>query len=176
MSRISWSRRAVWPVIAAAALLSASLSLAQAVPPEALRFKAIKVDFAPLRENGSGVYADWLAKELPAALDEAFASRLAPGDRKAPTLVVRVDLVTLGPPGMLTGMGGLPRLNDTMDDIEGVASVVDAGGRTISTTPARSTTPADTNLPPPMMEQVNHDRVVMLGRVLARWLPGQMGL
>jgi hypothetical protein len=167
------------PGIAAAAFLSVGVGMAQtasAVAPEAVRFKAIRIDYAPLRENGSGVYADWLAQELPAALDKAFASRLAPGDRKAPTLVVRVDLVTLGPPGMLTGMGGAPRLNDTEDDIEGAASVVDAGGRTISSTPMRSTAMADTRLPPPMMEQVNHDRVVMLGRVFADWLPKEMGL
>jgi hypothetical protein len=185
MYRDLLARRAMLSLIAAGALfsvgvgLSISAGLAQTASPaapEAVRFKAIKVDFAPLRDNGSAVYADWLAQTLPAALDKAFAARLAPGDRGAPTLVVRVDQVTLGSPGMLTGMGGLPRLNDTTDQVEGAASVVGPGERTISTTPIHTSAPADTNVPPPMMEQNNHDRVAMAGRVFAYWLPSQMGL
>ena len=176
MSRTAWTRRAVLPVIAAAAVLAAGAGLAQTNAPEGVRFKAIKVDFAPLRENGAGVFAEWLGQMLPAALNSAFAARLAPGDRNAATLIVRVDLATLGPPGMLTGMGGVPRLHDTMDDIEGSASVIDAGGRTLSTTPLRSTVLADSNSPSLTVEELNRNRVVMLGRVFAHELPGQMGL
>jgi hypothetical protein len=185
MSRNLSARRAILSLIGAGALFSIGAGLfvneglaqtASPVAPEAMRFKAVKIDYAPLRGNGSGVYADWLAQTLPAALDKAFASRLAPGDRSAPVLVVRVDQVTLGSPGMLTGMGGAPRLNDTLDQVEGAASVVGAGGRTLSTTPIHTSAPADTNVPPPMMEDNNRERVAMAGRVFAYWLPSQMGL
>ena len=82
MSLSFYRRRAALSVIAVAALLPATLGLAQTAAPEALRFKAIKVDYAPLRDNGSGVYAGWLAEALPAALDQAFALRPAIARRR----------------------------------------------------------------------------------------------
>ena len=101
------------------------------------RFKAIKVDVSALAGKGLGPEASWLEQDLPGPLRAAFAGRLAPGDRAAPTLVVRIDNVILGQ----SGGGGTNPFGATAarDDIEGAGVVVAPNGRPIATYPLFTT-------------------------------------
>jgi hypothetical protein len=138
-----------------------------------VRFKAIKVDVSPLAENGLGPEADWMAQDLPGRLRAAFASRLAPRDATAPTLLVRIDRVTLGESG---GGGTQPfGLGGARDNIEGAGMIVAPNGKVVATYPLFSTQIALTGGP---IYEIGTERrrVADLANSFAYWLPGQMGL
>src|ERR1700737_1925874 len=119
-----------------AAAAGASLAAADEAAPQ-VRFRAIKVDVSPLVENGLGPEAAWMAEDLPNRLRQAFASRLAPRDAAAPTLVVRIDRVTLGESG---GGGTQPfGLGGARDNIEGAGTIVAPNGKVVATYPLFST-------------------------------------
>ena len=81
---------------------------AEALPEaeaRALRLRAIVVDVQPLLAKGLGPpTTDLIRQALAAELGQAFADRLAPGARGAPTLVVRISAVSLS--GGYAGGGG----------------------------------------------------------------------
>jgi hypothetical protein len=138
-----------------------------------VRFKAIKVDVSPLAENGLGPEADWMAQDLPGRLRAAFASRLAPRDATAPTLLVRIDRVTLGESG---GGGTQPfGLGGARDNIEGAGMIVAPNGKVVATYPLFTTQIALTGGP---VYEIGTERrrVAELANSFAYWLPGQMGL
>jgi len=138
-----------------------------------LRLRAIEVDVAPLARNGLGPEGDWLAEELPARLRAAFAARLAPGDRAAPALIVRIDLVTLGPSG---GGGTQPSGGtDARDEIRGVGMLVGPGGRTLATYPLFASQ-LDFTGGSVYERGTERRRVGQLAASFAQWLPGRMGL
>ena len=168
MDNVVLTRRAV--VSALAALAAAPGIAAAALPPAETRFRQILIDVAPLRANGDGDVADWIAAELPALLAKAFAAHLAPGDRNAPILRARVDLVTLGSPGTFSGviMGV-----DTTDYIEGAGVVVGAGGREIASYPLMASLHASSKIVTGVELRL---RVSQLAQSFAYRLPGQMGL
>ena len=138
-----------------------------------LRLRAIEVDVGPLARNGLGPEADWLAEERPARLRAVFAGRLAPGDRAAPGLVVRIDLVTLGP----SGGGGTQPFGggDARDDIQGAATLVGPNGRTVATFP-RFASQLDYTGGSVYERGTERRRVGQLAASFAQWLPGRMGL
>jgi hypothetical protein len=141
--------------------------------PAPQKFKAIKIDVSPLTENGLGPEADWMAQDLRASLQGAFASRLVPGDRAAPILLVRIDLVTLG----MSGGGGTDPFGGgaARDNIQGAGIVVAPNGATLATYPLFSTVLALTG---GSAREVGTERrrVTVLANSFAQWLPGQMGL
>jgi hypothetical protein len=170
----------------ALALLAGLLALTQpagaageGAPPLAgpaaanLRLRAIEVDVAPLARNGLGPEADWLAEELPARLRAVFAGRLEPGDRAAPALVVRIDLVTLGP----SGGGGTQPFGggDARDEIQGAATLVGPRGRTIASFPLFASQ-LDYTGGSVYERGTERRRVDQLAASFAQWLPGRMGL
>jgi hypothetical protein len=82
-----------------------------------LHVRDIRVDVGPLVEQSGEPTASWVREALSAQLAKTFAARMAPADRGAATLAVRIDSVTLG-------AGGLDREDDAMDSMTGVVTVV----------------------------------------------------
>ena len=138
-----------------------------------MRFRAIKVDVSPLAGNGLGPEAEWTAAYLPGRLRAAFAARMAPGDRAAPTLVVRIDRLILG-----SSNGGPSQpfgLYGASDDIEGVGMIVAPGGKVVATYPLFTTLSAFTG--GSVYDTTGQQRRVdELAGSFAQWLPGKMGL
>ena len=108
------SRRSAIAALAAAVTCPVFASGEQ-LPAAALRFRAIKVDVSGVRESGDPISADWVAQELPDDLRKVFARYLAPGDSRAPILLARIDLVTLGTEGSGGGLNSI----DAVDYIQG---------------------------------------------------------
>ena len=146
---------------------NAAISTAVRAAP-ALRFRAIKVDVAPLRANGDTITAQWMAEDLPDLLQRAFAEYMAPGDRSAPILVARIDSVSYGSPG-----SSMESTFSTHDFIEG-AAVVDYGGRNQKIYPLMTSCDVSAAL----FDAANGGqmRALALAGVFARFLPGQIGL
>ncbi len=159
----------------AAGILRAGADDASRAYPAAgqMRFRAITVDVSPLVGNGLGPEAEWVARDLPGQLRAAFAGRLAPGDRAAPTLVVRIDQLMLGAsngnPAQPFGDYG------ANDEIEGVGMVVAPNGKVVATYPLFSTVNALTGGSVYDMTGLQL-RVDQLSNSFAQWLPGKMGL
>jgi hypothetical protein len=137
------------------------------------KFRAIKVDVSHLVEKGLGPEAEWIAADLPGRLQAAFAGRLAPGAAAAPTLLVRIDLVTLGD----SGGGGTQPFGGVgaRDEIQGVALVVAPGGRTLASFPL-FTSQIDFTGGSVYERGTERRRVAELASSFAQWLPSQMGL
>lgn len=152
------------------ALLAGALALtatpAFALPVEHVR--AIRLDLDPLAARGLAGFADYVRPLLQQALGTAFAARLAPGDRRAPVLVVSVSDVRLssfvGGDGFRGLSGGGPQ-----DYIEGVGTLLGSGGALISRTPILQATPASASgawyLP-----DNERRRIATLARNFAYWL------
>jgi hypothetical protein len=135
------------------------------------RFRAIQVDVTPLRHSGDAVSADFIARELPGFMRQYFAPYLAPGDRRAPILVARIDSVQYGVEGSAGGMFGG---TSAMDYIEG-AGVVIAGGRAVAAYPLTSSVMAHVDLLD-VTGEAARQRTRNLAQSFAQWLPGKMGL
>ena len=70
-----------------------------------LRFSGIRVNVEPLRARFGDPTAAWMEQALAQALPQALGPHLAPGDRSAPVLEVRIDWIYLGPSNGGTGPG-----------------------------------------------------------------------
>jgi hypothetical protein len=170
MGELQLTRRAALAALTLAA--AASAVKAWAAPGDA-RFREIRVDVSQLKAKNEDDAAQWVAAVLPGYLKQTFAKYLAPGDRSAGVLVARVDDVVLGPPNsnMSIGLG-----NDTTDDIEGAAVVLDGRGRVVGSYPLLSSVRADSLQNSPYQSDVLRRRVETLALSFAQWLPGKMGL
>lgn len=153
------------------ALACPVLASGEQSPVGAARFRAIKVDVSGVRESGDAISAEWIAEELPEDLSKTFAAYLAPGDPHAPTLLARIDLVTLG----TGGSGGGINSTQAVDYIKGAGVVNGPGGRQLASNPMFSAVHAH-----PDDETANgvsgRTRISNLALSFANWLPGQMGL
>ena len=121
--------------------------------------------------RSDAISADWIAQELPGDLRKTFAAYLAPGDPRAPILLARVDLVTLG----TEGSGGGFNSTQAVDYIEGAGVVLGPNGRTIASYPLLSAVhayPSDVD----NNGVSGRTRVSNLALSFANWLPGKMGL
>jgi hypothetical protein len=169
-----WRRAATVFGVVGVGLVPLTASLAESSPPlgPATHFKAIRIDVGPLTREVGEPTASWTAQALRGPLQEAFAGRLALGDRSAPTLVVRIDMVFLGQsgPGGLDGMA-----EEARDEISGAGVVVGPNGKTLGVYPLLTVQNDFTG-------GVNYEmgaeqrRVSELAQSFAHWLPGQMGL
>jgi hypothetical protein len=159
-------------LVGAVLLASPAAADNEQLPPGA-HFRAIKVDVSPLAGSVGEPTAGWMAEALPGPLQAVFGNRLAPGDRSAPTLVVRIDRVFLGQSG--NGIGDATGADRARDNVEGAGIVVAPDGRTIATYPIFDVL---YNYTGGSNYEVGtaHRRVNELAGGLARWLPGQMGL
>jgi hypothetical protein len=166
---------AVLAIGLAAAAALASAASAESAPPlgSGAHFRAIKIDVSKAAEYGGLPEANWAAEALPAPLHEAFAGRIAPGDRSAPTLVVRIDRILLG--NSQNGIFGPGAADQARDYIEGAGVVVAPNGQTLAVYPLLDVLYNYTG-------GTNYEvgtgprRVAVLAQSFARWLPGKMGL
>jgi hypothetical protein len=164
-----------WAKFLGASLIFAfasSAASASPLPPDA-HFRAIKVDVTHVAESVGDPTASWLAQALPGELQATFANRLAPHDRSAPTLVVRIDRVFLGTSD--NGVVGPAGAVEALDNIDGSAAVIGPNGADLGVYP----------LFVPLQNYtggVNYEmgterrRVNELAHAFAYWLPSQMGL
>lgn len=159
-------------LIGVAFLATAAAAQTGSLPPGA-HFRAIKVDVAPLASSAGGPVAGWMAQALPGHLQAVFANRLTPGDRSAPTLVVRVDSLFLGESG--NGIGDATGADRARDNVQGAGLVVAPDGRTIASYPIFDVLYNYTGGSNYEVGTAQR-RVNELAAGLARWLPGQMGL
>ena len=170
MPSSSMSRRFVIRSLAAAALFPLSAGASEPLDGQT-RFRAIRVDVTPLRKTGDRISADFIERTLPAHLQHYFAAYLAPGDRRAPALVARIDSVMYGDEGGASLPGGY----GAMDYIEGAGVVIGGGGREVASYPLMSSMTARVNLNDVTGQGVI-TRMNNLTQSFAQWLPGKMGL
>ena len=165
------SRRSAIAALAAAVACPV-LASGEPSPAAALRFRSIKVDVSGVRESGDATSAEWVAQELPEDLRKTFARYLAPGDSRAPILLARIDLVTLGTEG---SSGGGANGTQAVDYIQGAGIVLGPGGRQIAAYPFFTSVPAY-----PAEDSASgvsgRTRVSNLALSFANFLPGKMGL
>jgi hypothetical protein len=159
-------------VALAGALLTPVVARADAALGAQARFRALQVDVGPLRRTGDTTSADVIGHALPAFLHQYFARYLDPGDRRAPILIARIDMVQYGVEG---SAASLLNNNGAMYGIQGAGVVVGGGGRTIATYPMASSILAHPNPNDITGETVRRD-MTSLAQSFAQWLPGQMGL
>ncbi len=103
-SNASMPRRAALAALAASALLGlggcaptgAPAVQAAAQPTSGFRIGAVEVDTAPLLAQSGNPTAQWAQAAIPAALAQALAGSMAPGDPNGATLSVRIDSIYLG--------------------------------------------------------------------------------
>ena len=169
MDKITLTRRAALSALAAFAVAPRAASAL----PVATRFREIRVDVSPLAGEDEADYGSWIAAVLPGYLRQTFAKYLAPGDRSAPVLVARIDLVTIGESNM-HGYGFLAL--DATDSINGAGVVLDGRRQAIATYPLFSAMTASSESNSPYQEEIIRRRVETLALGFAQWLPGQMGL
>jgi hypothetical protein len=175
MGKSIFLRRAVAAVGFIGVGLVAQAAFPESAPPLSsdAHFRAIRVDVAPLANNAGDPTATWMAQALPGPLNAVFASRLAPGDRSAPTLVVRIDSVFLGESG--NGIFDATGADRARDNVQGVGIVVAPNGRAIASYPIFDVL---YNYTGGSNYEVGTERrrINDLAASLAHWLPGQMGL
>ena len=164
------SRRSVLAALAGA--LACPVLASGEAPAPAARFRAIEVDASGVAESGDPTAARWVAEVLPGDLRRSFAKYLAPGDPRAPILLARIDLVTLGTEG---SGGGSPFSTQAVDYIQGAGVVIGPGGRPIASYPFFSAVHAY-----PAEITANgvsgRTRIENLALSFANFLPGKMGL
>src|SRR5579872_5147436 len=159
------TRRATLAGLGALALPVVAVRGALAQP--GLRFRAIRVDVSPIRRSMGDPTAAWVDEALPGALAQALAPHIAPGDRRAATLVARIDYLYLGP-----SSGGPGFFRQTQDTINGTLLVVGPRGGVVEKVPLR----AITSYIPMAVEQALQGRVTALAQAFAGWAPRELGL
>jgi hypothetical protein len=170
MNSLRISRRSAVAALVAAVACPV-LASGEQLPAAGLRFRAIKVDVSGVRESGDATSAEWVAQDLPEDLRKTFARYLAPGDPRAPILLARIDLVTLG----TEGSGGGLNSTQAVDYIQGAGVVLGPGGRQIASYPfftAVHAYPAEDSA----SGVSGRTRVSNLALSFANFLPGKMGL
>lgn len=167
MTTRSISRRAALFGLAATAVAPVA-ALAQGE----LRFRAVKVDVAPLRAALGDPTAAWVEEALPPALAQALGPHLAPGDRNGATLLVRIGNLYLGP-----NSGGPNAFGRGQDTLEGDLIVLGPRGNVMSDVPLRAVTSYYPNsIDFTLAERWYRTRVHALAEAFAGWTPRQLGL
>jgi hypothetical protein len=165
------ARRAALAVLGALTLPSA-LAVRSARAQPGVRFRDIAVDVSPLRAWVGDPTAAWVQQALPAALAQALAVYMAPGDRSGATLVARIDYIYLGP-----SSGGTGPTRASQDTIEGVLMIRGPRGGIAPDTPLRAITSYYiTPIDGALVEQGYYWRVVALAQAFAGWAPRELGL
>lgn len=137
-----------------------------------LRFRDIAVNVEPLRAVAGDPTAAWMDQALRQELPRVLGAHLAPGDRNAAILEVRIDWIYLGPSSGGTGPGG-----SAQDTVVGSFIVRGARGGIESQIPLRAITSYYPSAPDQaMVEQAYHWRVVALAQAFAGWAPRELGL
>jgi len=164
------TRRAALAGLAALALPPVAVRSALAEP--GLRFRAIRVDVSPIRRSMGDPTAAWVQQALPGALAQALAPYMAPGDRRAATLVARIDYLYLG-----QSSGGPGFFRQTQDTINGTLLVEGPRGGVIEKVPLRAISSyVPMAVDQALVERALQGRVTALAQAFAGWAPRQLGL
>ena len=147
-----------------------SLKAAPAVPVD--RFGGIVIDTSRLERFGSPRTAALLQRQLAVEARQIFADRLTPGDRRAPTLVIKIDSLS-----MASYAGASDRTfpgSGNMDYLEGDGAVT-SGGQVLSSTHVLSVLDAGYS-GPWNLPDIDDRRIVSISHQFAYWLRREMGL
>ena len=113
-----------------------------------------------------------MEQALVQALPQALGPHLAPGDRAAPVLEVRIDWLYFGP-----HPGGRGSRGVAQDTVLGSFIVRGPQGGIESQIPLRAIASYyPSAVDQPMVEQAYYWRVVALARAFAGWAPRELGL
>jgi hypothetical protein len=150
------------------ALSAASSARAQS----GLRFRGIVVNVEPLRARFGDPTAAWMEQALAQALPQSLGSHLAPGDRNAPVLEVRIDWIYLGP-----SSGGMQSKGSAQDTIVGSFLVRGPRGGIESEIPLRAIASYyPSAVDQALVARAYHGRITTLAQVFAGWAPRELGL
>jgi hypothetical protein len=137
-----------------------------------LRFSAIVVNVAPLRPLTGEPTASWMEEALEQALPRALGPHLAPGDRNAAILEVRIDWIYLAP-----SPGGPGPRGSAQDTIVGSFLVRGPRGGIASVIPLRAIASYyPSAVDQTLVARAYHARIVTLGQTFAGWAPRELGL
>ena len=137
-----------------------------------LRFRGVVVDVEPLRATTGDPTAAWMDQALRQALPQVLGPHLAPGDRNAAVLEVRIDWIYLGPSSGGAGPGG-----SSQDTVVGSFIVRGPRGGIESQIPLRAIASYyPSAVDQAMVEQAYYWRVVALAQAFAGWAPRELGL
>ena len=143
-----------------------------------LRFRAVRVDASAIAARSAPNYARRIETAVTLRAQEIFADRLAPGDRRAPTLVLKVDSL------IISGDGGFSRrqrsrgasaFGDVNDYLEGEGLVVAPGGAVIARYPVLSSLGASYS-GSTYISGADDRRISNIGWHFASWVRRNMGL
>jgi hypothetical protein len=152
--------------------LSLTCGASGALAQSGLRFSAIVVNVAPLRPLTGDPTAAWMEQALVQALPRALGPHLAPGDRNAPILEVRIDWIYLAP-----SPGGPGPRGSAQDTIIGSFLVRGRQGGIESEIPLRAISSYyPSAVDQALVERAYHARVAALGQIFAGWAPRELGL
>ena len=164
------TRRDALAVLGAFALSACAASSARA--QGGLRFRGIVVNVEPLRALTGDPTAAWMDQALRQELPRVLGPHLAPGDRSAPVLEVRINWIYLGP-----SSGGMQSKGSAQDTIIGSFIVRGPQGGVESQVPLRAIASYyPSAVDQAMVEQAYYWRVVALARAFAGWAPRELGL
>ena len=161
--------------------LGQQVAVAQTLAPGALaglHFRAIHVDASPIAARSLPNYARHVEAAVLRRARDVFADRIAAGDRRAPTLVLRVDSLTI------SGDGGFSRRSrdrvasafaDVNDYLEGEGLVIAPGGAVIGRYPVLSSLGASYS-GSSYISGSDQRRVSNIGWHFASWVRRTMGL
>ena len=154
-------------VISKRVFLAGAAALATGPAWAAKRASGVVVDVSPLRANGSGPMADWIAQWLPDLLARSFAGRLGGN-----VVHARIKTVTIDPGSPHSQFPFTFNMGAT-DDIDGEVWLTDARGRQI----AHSDLLAIANAPADGFGDLalTQQRVHALCENFAYWAPSRLG-
>jgi hypothetical protein len=137
-----------------------------------LRFRDIVVNVGPLRALTGDPTAAWMEQALVQALPRALGPHLAPGDRNAPVLEVRIDWIYLAP-----SPGGPGPRGSAQDTIIGSFVVRGPRGEIESQIPLRAIASYyPMAVDQALVERAYNGRIVTLAQTFAGWAPRELGL
>jgi hypothetical protein len=165
------SRRAALAALGAL-VLPATAEIRSALAQPGLRFRAIRVDVSPIRASMGDPTAAWVEQALPGALARALGPYMAPGDRRAATLVARIDYLYLG-----SSSGGPGFFHQTQDTINGTLLVEGPRGVVVAKVPLRAISSyIPMAVDQALVERALQGRVTALAQAFAGWAPRELGL
>ena len=152
--------------------LSLTGAASGALGQSGLRLGAIRVNVEPLRALTGDPTAAWMEQALEQALPRALGPHLAPGDRNAPILEVRIDWIYLAP-----SPGGPGPRGSAQDTIIGSFLVRGRQGEIESQIPLRAIASYyPSAVDQALVERAYHGRITKLAEVFAGWAPRELGL
>src|ERR1700729_4467268 len=152
--------------------LSLTRAASTARAQNGLRFRGVVVNVEPLRALTGDPTAGWMEQALAQALPGALGPHLAPGDRNAPVLEVRIDWIYLAP-----SPGGPGARGSAQDTIIGSFLVRGPRGEIESQIPLRAIASYYPNaVDQALVERAYHSRVATLPPTFPDWAPRGVGL